>query len=129
MSIVPHAFTLREIAIPGELKPDEWFRFRYILLELWNSQDSRIQAILDEYRSECRKDVIRDAYESALLRLAKEKGVEQTEIKKGDLKKLSRTIVENFFDGLKHLGVILDNEEKASLTALIQPPDEPVAPQ
>jgi hypothetical protein len=128
MSITPNAFTLREIVIPGELKPDEWFRFRYILLELWNSQDSGIQSILKEYRSECRKDVIHSAYDSALVRLAKEKGVEPTEIKKGDLKKLSRTIVENFFDGLKHLGVILVEDERTSLAALIQPADDPLTP-
>ena len=54
LTVAASATNLRSIVIPGELKPDEWPRFRYIFLELWRPADERLAALTKGYRLESR---------------------------------------------------------------------------
>jgi hypothetical protein len=56
LKVNDNAFTLRKIVIPGELKPDEWPRFRYVLLEMWTSQDPVLKQLISDARTKCRHE-------------------------------------------------------------------------
>jgi hypothetical protein len=62
MTVSPSSSNLRSIVFPHELKPDEWPRFRYILLELWRPADPRLAALLQKYRLESRLEVVHAFY-------------------------------------------------------------------
>ena len=45
------------VVSPGEMKPDEWPKYRYLMLELWKSKNSLINSIVAKERLICRKQV------------------------------------------------------------------------
>lgn len=45
---------LRNILIPGELNPNEWVKFRFILLELWHSEKADLNLMITNEIDSCR---------------------------------------------------------------------------
>lgn len=76
VELSPSAFTLRRILIPGELKPDEWSRFRLLFLEVWRPRGQPgLSAALRSTRSHLRKQAL-DLYVDRRIReRAAEEGV------------------------------------------------------
>ncbi len=54
-TIVATNFGLKNILIPGELKPDEWPKFRAILQELWRPKFADAEALLEQHRTLVRR--------------------------------------------------------------------------
>ena len=125
MTVSPRASNLRSIVIPGELKPDEWPRFRYIFLELWRPADERLAALTQRYRLESRLDVLKAFYRQKIKIYCKEKGIDEkqvTEAVEGRLKKEART---QFESALTELVDKLPEPEQSALNAAL---DKPVPP-
>lgn len=59
-------WTFPRFVVAGEMKPDEWPKYRYLILELWNSDVPDIQKLIDADVLEARKAVVRSAYKRAL---------------------------------------------------------------
>lgn len=73
--IVKSPFTFREVVYPGEMQPDQWPKYRYLVLELWRPSTSALAACVDGERDKCRSQVfawskerVRDEYLKANLR-------------------------------------------------------------
>lgn len=125
MTVSLSASNLRSIVIPGELKPDEWPRFRYIFLELWHPTDEKLAALTQRYRLESRLDVLKAFYRQKVKIYCKDKGIEEkqmTETVDGRLKKEARNQFESALTEL--LGRLPDPDRSALNAAL----DKPVPP-
>ncbi|BEV13185.1 hypothetical protein ATDW_36810 (plasmid) [Asticcacaulis sp. DW145] len=53
----PHTF--REVVYPGEMQPDQWPKYRYMMLELWRPQNEHLQAVVTASRDICRAQVFK----------------------------------------------------------------------
>ena len=69
---VPTGETFGSVIFRGEMKPDEWPKYRYVLLELWRSADPIIEEVRKAERDICR----RQGFESLHPRRVKELCVE-----------------------------------------------------
>ncbi len=132
MKIAESEYTLRKIVIQRELKPEEWTKFRYILLELWKSQNKKLQDIIDMDVAQCRLDVVGSLYRRDLDRYCKEKGIDPTAVKPPRKEKLSQKVLEHYAEALAvlHDSEIAEAEQtrwRECLATLITPTveDEP----
>jgi hypothetical protein len=55
--ITPSNQTFRAVAFPGEMKPDEWPKYRYLLLEVWHPSDPEVAASAAATRALCRQQL------------------------------------------------------------------------
>jgi hypothetical protein len=115
MKVTDSAYTLRKIVIPNELKPDEWGKFRYILLEMWQSGDGRLNEIIHSYVQECRDDVLRAFFNRELKDYCEKNGIDLTEVDPKEKRKIENSSVTLFCDALTALIGIVPKEEKMRL--------------
>lgn len=54
---VPSDSTFSAVVHPGEMKPDEWPKYRYMLLELWNPLNPQVSAARNQECDICRAQV------------------------------------------------------------------------
>ena len=50
-------FTFREVVYPGEMQPDQWPKYRYMMLELWRPLHPALQAAVSRERDLARSQV------------------------------------------------------------------------
>ena len=43
------------VVFRGEMKPDEWPKYRYVLLELWRPNDATVEEVRKTERDLCRR--------------------------------------------------------------------------
>jgi hypothetical protein len=133
MTVSPSAFNLRSIVVPGELKPDEWPRFRYIFLELWRPQEERLAALINGYRAQSRQEVLNAFYRQKVKIYCKEKGIDEKQISEAAENKLKKDAKNQFETALVELvGKLPEPEHVALNTSLdkpVPPSEEEIAPQ
>jgi hypothetical protein len=125
MTVAASATNLRSIVIPGELKPDEWPRFRYIFLELWRPTDERLAALTRGYRLESRMDVLKAFYRQKIKIYCKEKGIDEKQVSEAVDTRLKKEARNQFESALAELVGKLPEPERVVLNALL---DKPVPP-
>jgi hypothetical protein len=54
--------SFRQVVARGEMKPDEWPKYRYLLLELWSSAEGAIRIARDKELETCRLQVFSSLY-------------------------------------------------------------------
>jgi hypothetical protein len=65
--IRPSSQTFREVVYRSEMQPDQWPKYRYLLLEIWNPTHIALQSVVTGERAECRGEVfsaLHDHYET-----------------------------------------------------------------
>jgi hypothetical protein len=133
MTISASSSNLRSIVIPGELKPDEWPRFRYIFLELWRPKDARLATLTQTYRLESRLDVLKAFYSQKVKIYCKEKGIDEKQVTEAADIKLKKDAKNQFETALAELiGKLPEGERTALSTSLdkpVPPTEEEITPQ
>lgn len=74
------ANTFRNVVYPGEMQPDEWPKYRYLLLELWKSKDESFSKQLDKERIKCRKQVAKQLYNRILKKFIQDNRLLEQEV-------------------------------------------------
>ncbi len=59
---VPTGATFSAVVFRGEMKPDEWPKYRYVLLELWSPTDATLNEVRTSERDHCRRQVFESLY-------------------------------------------------------------------
>lgn len=65
--IRPSSQTFREVVYRAEMQPDQWPKYRYLLLEIWRPTHPALDAVVTAERKLCRSEVfsaLHDYYES-----------------------------------------------------------------
>ncbi|NDC37985.1 MAG: hypothetical protein EBZ48_08025 [Proteobacteria bacterium] len=55
--IVESPHTFREVVYPGEMQPDQWPKYRYMMLELWKPEDAVLKDVVNSERNKCRGQI------------------------------------------------------------------------
>ena len=70
-AVRPSNQTFRNVVYRAEMQPDQWPKYRYLLLEVWYPPHPALQAVVANERAECRGEVfaaLHDHYETAFCR-------------------------------------------------------------
>jgi hypothetical protein len=132
MTVSPSSSNLRSIVFPHELKPDEWPRFRYILLELWRPAEPRLSTLIQKYRLESRLEVVHAFYRQKVKIFCKDKGIEEKQMTDTQDARLKKDAKAQFEAALIELVTKLPEVElgaiRSSLDKAVPPTEEEIAP-
>jgi hypothetical protein len=125
MTVTPSDTTLRSIVIPGELKPDEWPRFRYLFLELWRPKDATLAELVRAYRTQCRNDVLSAFFRQKIRVFCRARGIEESGVTEKDRGKMSKEAVNQYEAALADLVGKLPDAERLSINTTLDKPTPP----
>jgi len=111
LKLVPGGPTFRQVVLSGELQPAEWPKFRYLLIELWNSGNDQIRAMLEVDRANARAQVARALYQRRLRAHCEEHRMVEVDLSaaiKSDILSKSKSMFEEFLSGMVGKKVMLD---------------------
>lgn len=94
--VAPTAWTFQKFVVAGEMKPDEWPKYRYLILEVWNPKTPEIKKLIEEDIQECRVSVLRSAYRRALLNYCQEQGVLEQNVPMSQKRDVLAGVVNNY---------------------------------
>lgn len=100
---VPTSANFSALIIAGEMKPDEWPKYRYVILELWHPQDAKLREIVEDDRDLCRASVLRAAYRRGLINFCAEQQTVEQNVSVDDKRAVLATVVNNFEQFLKNI--------------------------
>lgn len=122
--VIRSSTCLRKILVPGELKPDEWPKFRYLLLELWKPSHPIFMQYVDEQRQHLRLTAVGIFEDRELDHEAKSLGVRITDLDENTAKRISSTAKNVFCKALKPLGVEISASELSDDQVIKNAPEE-----
>lgn len=123
--VVKSSRNLKKIVVPGELKPDEWTKFRYILLELWGAvpeesfPDAELATYVGTNKLALRGVVMRNFEERELKAEAERRGVLTGDLSAEVRKDVTHGCRKAFAEALRRIGVSTNVEQ---LSKLVVPP-------
>jgi hypothetical protein len=135
LHVVRFAHTLKRIVVPGELKPEEWTKFRYVLLEIWGSAEGDTLPVpfLSEYvqqnRVALRASVLHSFLERELRDEAERMGVLSSNLDKEAADRVGHECRKAFATALRRIGVqvTIGDLEKLMKTETQRPPAPVIA--
>ena len=120
-AVRPSNQTFRSVVYRAEMQPDQWPKYRYLLLEIWRPTHPALQSIVGEERSECRAEVfaaLHDHYETAFCR---ENQKAKDELSKEERKAIFTQAFDTYAGLIRNIGA--DSlDRKAMREALSQVP-------
>jgi len=57
-------YTFRSVVYQGEMQPDQWPKYKYLILEIWNPEYDYLKQIIKDERGKCRRQIFFDLYEN-----------------------------------------------------------------
>ena len=118
--IAPSNNTFRKVVYPEEMKPDQWPKYRYLLLELWQPLAVQLRDARDREVDKCRHQVMhvhmsrtRDEY------LRSEQKFEDT-LTAEDTRLIFEMAVSSYRELLKHIGVPANELPEARFKAWLK---------
>jgi hypothetical protein len=81
---VQSASTFGKVVSRNEMKPDDWPKYRYLLLEIWNSQIPAIAAVRNDELETCRREVVRSLHDQYLDRICEDLGKTVKDLSAGE---------------------------------------------
>lgn len=103
--VVNHAspYNFRSVVYPGEMQPDQWPKYRYLILELWTTEDENLASILAEQLEDCRQDVAAHIYSRSKVEIAKAKNKLVEELSENERSEACSQAYETFSNFLGYL--------------------------
>lgn len=74
LDIASTSTTFREIVYPGEMQPDEWPKYRYLILELWKTKNPALASKIVEELKLLRAEIADKVYDAEVRRYCEESG-------------------------------------------------------
>lgn len=112
---------LRNILVGGELKPNEWPKFRAMLVEIWRSHDPAIESLLHETRSGLRRAVLSSYVARRVKAHAYDLTIPESKVTTEERDRIRMECAESYAAGLRHLGARVSAQD---LVAEAEPPAE-----
>lgn len=102
-AIRPSNQTFRHIVFRGEMQPDQWPKYRYLMLEIWNPTQTSLQASVLSERMHCRKDVFKALHITAIDNFCSEHRKIPDELSDDERKAVFDQCFENYSGLLRNL--------------------------
>ena len=113
---IPDNQRFGEVVFRGEMKPDEWPKFRYLLLELWSPTDTYIRAVQLAQRDICRAQVFKSLLRHNTERYCESNHTAEQDLPKSEMDSVWESTYEAF-TGLQHNLLIPVAERLSKLQA------------
>ncbi len=69
--IIQSPYTFRQVVYRGEMQPDQWPKYKYLLLEIWRPTEPTLAAVVSATRELCRNQIfatLREFYKNEFLK-------------------------------------------------------------
>lgn len=106
---VPSADTFASVVYSGEMKPDEWPKYRYLLLELWSSADPVLEEVRKAELETCREQVLESLHAKNTRERCVELGKNEQELTERQWKDVFDRSYKAFDGFLRNVGVKPEN--------------------
>ena len=80
--------TFRQIVHRGEMQPDQWPKYKYLILEIWRSKNDALKSSIDAERTKCRAQIFKSLYDAYLKSYLNDNMKNQDDLKKEDYEKV-----------------------------------------
>tara|TARA_R110002124_G_scaffold59225_11_gene163924 strand:+ start:780 stop:3059 length:2280 start_codon:yes stop_codon:yes gene_type:complete len=104
------ASSFRAVVYPGEMAPDEWPKYMYLILEIWKPSNEELEKRIEKTREACREQIFENLFKRRLEQFCKDNNKKTGDASHEEIKR----IVEESFDIYKGL---LKNLQKPSILA------------
>jgi hypothetical protein len=98
--------TFSAVVYRGEMKPEEWPKYRLPLLELWKPSDPFVKAARDAELKECREQAFRSHYERVTKEVCADLRKSELDLTQGEKEQIFELAFGRFDHFLEHLGVV-----------------------
>jgi len=119
--------TFTAVVYRGEMKPEEWPKYRLPLLELWKPSDPIIRAARDAELQECRVQAFRAHYERVTKEVCANLRKSEADLMDEEWEQIFNLAFERFNRFVEHLGVTkserLNRKQAQALADEIPVPD------
>lgn len=105
-------YTFRELVYRGEMQPDQWPKYRYLVLELWKPSDPALSARVILQRNLCRGQIFNSLYLHLKDEYLVAQGVREDDLTQARRDKLFKEAFDAHTTLLKHLGATLPSFEE-----------------
>lgn len=99
--------TFRSVVYRGEMQPDQWPKYKYLLLEIWKPDDKDLVKSISAERQICRMAVFRDLYYANQSSFLQESRKAEAELNKGDRQLIFDKSFNAYIGLMKNLGLSL----------------------
>ncbi len=117
--------SFRGVVLPSEMNPDNWPKYRYLILEIWKPTDINILSEFNKELDFCRNQVFKDLYERKKKTTAQEKNITEETLDKDDLKLIFDESFDNYKAFLGNFGRASDIQ-KTGFKEYISDPDSEI---
>ncbi|MES2670651.1 MAG: DNA sulfur modification protein DndB [Pseudomonadota bacterium] len=93
---IPSRAKFSDVVVSGEMKPDEWPKYRYLLLELWRPTADAIKKVVEEDLKVCRASVMKAAFRRELHRHCEENQVQEQDVDAAQRLGILDAVVKNY---------------------------------
>lgn len=121
--LVPSPHTFNDVIFRAEMKPDEWPKYRYLLLELWRATDPTIAEVVQEERDVCRQQAFSSLYERKTKDFCLAQQKNEQDLTKTEWATIFDSTFDSFDAFLKNLGLSTSAErmtKEAARAAIIK---------
>lgn len=102
---------LRSILISGELKPDEWPKFRAILQELWRTEHPELASSLKEVKGITRRQALHLYLKREIKAYCDDHGLRDSDLSATKRAEIEQSCVRAFVHGCSALGIRINGDE------------------
>ncbi|WP_373502196.1 hypothetical protein [Aestuariivirga sp.] len=126
----PSASTFRRVVYRGEMQPDQWPKYKYLLLEIWRAEGTELEVSLRLERDKCRSQIFNSLLEEYRKEFLERSLKREESLTSQDRTEITNSAYEAFRNFLKNVGWRL--QDVPSKTVLMTSPkveDATEAPQ
>ena len=95
--------TFRGVVYPGEMAPDEWPKYRYLVLEIWQPLNSDLEAHIEKERVICRKQVMKSLFDRNLKAYCGDHKIYEDDLSKKDRESIFNSSLVAYKDMIKNI--------------------------
>jgi hypothetical protein len=114
---VPTNARFHGVVTQQEMKPDDWPKYQYILLEIWASENADIEVVRKDLRDHCRKQVFRRLHDYLESQFCEREKVVRASLNASQRSDVFKNTFDVFDEFLKALGLSTKDKRVDQATA------------
>ena len=96
--------TFRNVVYRGEMQPDQWPKYKYLILEIWAPQNEKLNEKVTAERNKCREQIFLSLYNTLKINYCQQNSILEENLKKDEIQKIFNNTYDNFSTFLKNIG-------------------------
>lgn len=122
----PNLQTFRDIVYRGEMQPEQWPKYKYLILEIWDPSKEVLKTAVSTELEKCRGQVFSSLYHSMRNKYCFENSINEEDLSKEDMSKVFNAAYDNYRIFLSNIGRnnITKTEMKQTISSTSQTEDD-----